>query len=111
VHSSEAVDAGVVTERERCDHEVADLEARHLGSEILHHTDELMTDAMGLRRVGDTAVGPQVRTAHAGRHHPDDGVGGATDLGVGHVLEPDVTGAMDDGGAHRCSYWSVGMGG
>ena len=53
-----------------------------------------------LRRLGDPAVGPEVGAADARGDHPDHGVTGKADLGVGDVLDTDVPGSVDEGGAH-----------
>ena len=55
-----AVRAGAVAERERCDDEVAALDVRDVGADVLHDADELVADWARLeRRVA--AVLPEVR--------------------------------------------------
>ena len=87
-------------QRERRDHEVADRERRHVGADVLDDADELVPDAVRLGRLGHAAVGPQVRPADAGGGDAHQRVGRPLDRGVGHVLDPDVAGGVDQGGAH-----------
>ena len=76
--------AGAVAERERRDDEVARLDGRHLGADVLDDADELVADRAGReRRVA--AVVPEVRAADAGQDDADDRVGRLDDGRVGPV--------------------------
>src|SRR3954449_10310074 len=94
-----AVGAGVVTVAERGDHEVTGCEPGHLAAHLLDHADHLVTDRVAGSDVVLAAVGPQVRAADAPGRHLDDGVGGSLDGRLGALLEADVTGCVDGGGA------------
>ena len=81
------------------DHEVALGNAAHVGSELLHHADELVADRAGLeRRVA--AVVPEVRAADAGEHDAHDGVSGLAEDGVGPVAGLDAVRLLEDGCTH-----------
>ena len=92
--------AGVVAVAERRDHEVAGRERGDLAADLLDHADHLVPDGVARRDVVLAAVGPQVRAADAAGGHLDDGVGGRVDGGLRALLEADVAGCVDGGGAH-----------
>ena len=100
LHAVAAVRAGAVRQRERRDHEVADRQRRHVGAEVLHDAHELVPDPVRLGRLDHAPVRPQVRPAHAGGGDAHERVGRPLDRGVGNVLDPDVTGGVDQSGAH-----------
>ncbi len=95
-----AVDAGVVAHVERCDHEVAHLDELHVVADRLDDADELVADAVRVVGGRDAAVRPQVGAAHAGRDDLHDGVAAGREHGVGHGLDPDVAGRVDDRRKH-----------
>ena len=99
VHAVAAVHAGVVAHGEGRDDEVADAQRRDLGTDVVDDADELVTDAAGLRRRGDPAVGPEVGPADAGGNDAHDRVTGPVHGGFWHVLDADVPGGMDESGA------------
>ena len=90
---------------ERRQHQVADPHARHVGADRVDDAEELVADpAAGLLRQ-PAAVRPEVRAAHAGVRHADDGVAAGLHLRVRHLLHADVLGTVEDGGAHGGSFW------
>lgn len=95
-----AVVAGAVGPHEGGHDEVPGAQAGDGGAGLLDDAEELVPDALtGLAR-GLAAVGPQVAAADAGTQDADDGVLGALDRSVGHLLHADVVRGVDDGGAH-----------
>ena len=71
-----------------------------LDADGLDDADELVTDAPGSVDLGQSAVGPEVRAADAGRHDADDGIAVLDQLGGVDVVESDVTGRVENGGSH-----------
>ena len=95
-----AVHAGAVADRERRDHEVALAQGGHPGAGLLDDADHLVADRVRVGRRAQTAPGPQVGAADAGRDDPHDGVGGQLDPRVGAALPADVTRRVP----HRCMH-------
>jgi hypothetical protein len=96
----DAVFARPVGPGERRDHQVAGPHGTHVGAHVLDHAEELVPDPGARHALPVSPVGPEVGAADAGGDHPDDGVGGQLDLGVGHLLDPDVARSFEDGGTH-----------
>ena len=67
--------AGVVGGEERADHELARSHGGHRRADLLHDAGVLVTHRRRLDDRVRAAVGPQVRTADAGRGQPDDRIG------------------------------------
>lgn len=59
-----------------------------------------MADPLAALALGHTAVRPQVAAADARELDPHDDVGGLLDGRVRHLLDADVTGAMDRRSPH-----------
>ncbi len=98
-----AVVAGAVGPHEGGDDEVAGLQAGHGRAGLLDDAEELVADALAWLARGLAAVGPQVAAADTGTQDADDGILGALDRSVGHLLHADVVRGVDDGGAHGCA--------
>ncbi len=92
--------AGVVRPHERCDHQVAALQAGDVSADVLDDADELVAHPPAPSPMRHRPVRPQVAAADAGGGDADDGVGGLAQDGVGHVLDPDVAGFVHDGCSH-----------
>src|SRR5207244_419591 len=86
---------------ERPDHELAGLDVLDGTADLLDDADVFVSHRRGPLDGLDAAVGPQVRSAHAGGGEPDDGVGGLDDPGVGTVVDPDVVGGVEDCSSHE----------
>src|SRR5207248_8998263 len=65
--------------------------------------EELVAHAAALLGRRHRPVGPQVAPADARSEHPDQGLGGFAQRRVGHILYPDVAGAVDQGCSHQDS--------
>ena len=98
-----AVRTGVVGVHERRDDEVPGPDAAHLRADLLDDADELVPDARRLAHLVDAAVGPQVAAADARRRDAHEGVRRGLQRGVGHLVEPDVAGGVQDGRLHAPS--------
>ena len=70
-----------------------------------------MTHAAALLGRRHRPVGPQVAPADAGVQHPHERVGGLLQCRVGHLLDADVAGAVDQGCSHEDSLRRFGVGG
>ena len=68
--------------------------------DVLDDAEELVADPGAGLPLPVPPVRPEVGAADAGGDDPDDGVGGQLDLGVGHLLDPDVARSFEDGGTH-----------
>ncbi len=103
--------AGVVGGEKRPDHELARLHGGDRRSDLLDDAAVLVTHRPRPVERFDPAVGPQVRSADAGRRQPDDRIGRFQDGRFGVVLDPHVTGGGHDGNTHGWSLLDrVGMG-
>ena len=96
--------AGVVRPHERRDHDVTGLQPGHLRADVLDDAEELVADAVALLGGRHRPVGPQVAAADARAQHAHDGVGGLPQHRVGHVLDPHVTGTVDQGCSHEFAF-------
>src|SRR5437868_14633878 len=92
--------AGVVGDDERAYDEVANFDVSHLGTDLLHDADVLVTHWSRLRDRLDPAVRPQVGSAHARGCQPHNRVGWLEDLRVFPVLEAHITGRVQDSSSH-----------
>jgi len=96
--AADAVHALPAAHVERRDDEVADLDLRQAGADLLDDSDELVPDPSS--RVRHSAVAPEVRSAHARRDDAHDGVVVFAQHRVGHLLEADVLLALDESRTH-----------
>jgi hypothetical protein len=92
--------AGVVRGEERADDEVADGDVAHGVAHLLDNADVLVPHPAGAVRRLDTAVGPEVGAADAGRDDTDHGIGGFDDNRVVVLLDPDISWGMHNGNTH-----------
>jgi hypothetical protein len=92
---------GAVGPDERGDDQVAAPEARHVGSHVLDHADELVPDPIALSSGGPGAIGPQVAAADTRLHDADKRVGRFAQRRVRHVLDAHVTRAVDQRRSHE----------
>jgi hypothetical protein len=101
LHSLAAVHARVVLDAERADHEVPGTHRGDVGADLLDHAQELVPHRAGLPGVVVVAV--QVRSAHARAHHAHDRVARILQDGVGHLVHPHITCAVQERREHRRS--------
>jgi hypothetical protein len=94
------VRAGVVGDTERANNELTRPDGSHLAADL--HDDAAIFVAHVHRRghLVESAIGPEVGAADAGRRQLDDGVGRKLDFGLGDFLAADVAGAVKDSGEH-----------
>jgi hypothetical protein len=85
--------AGVVGGEKRTDHELARLDRRYLGADLLDDPGVLMTHWRRPAEWVRASVRPEVRAADTSGGQPDDRVGRRHDLRFGALLDPNVTGA------------------
>ena len=91
--------ARAVAQRERRDHEVADVERGDLVAALLDDADHLVTH-QALRAVAEVPVAPEIRSAHAGGDHAHDDVGRGEDRRIRPVHESDIAGTGHDRRLH-----------
>jgi hypothetical protein len=95
-----AVRAGAVRGDERADDELARLDRLDTGADLLDHAAVLVPDRVRRLHLGDPAVEPQIRAAHAGGGEPDDRVLRLFDPRLVALLEAYVPWAVKDRSAH-----------
>jgi hypothetical protein len=103
VQAVEAELAAAVREGERHHDVLAGLHRVDVRADIIHHADRLVAHAPSAVGGLHPVVRPQVAAADAGAGDADDGVGWLDAPRVGDVLDPDVPGAVHDGGAHQAA--------
>jgi hypothetical protein len=99
----------MVSKRERSDHEIAVAECWDVGAGLLDDADELVADRRWFER-GVAAVVPEIGSALAREHDPDDGIGGLPDRGVGPGAGGDVARFVEDRSAHEMTPPQLGFG-
>ena len=101
VESLMAENAGAVGKGERHHDDVADLEGVDALADGLDHADRLVAHATaGLARLRQL-VRPEIAPADAGAADGDERVGRLDQAGVWDVFDSNVSGAVQDGCAHR----------
>jgi hypothetical protein len=90
----------VIGSEERTDDELSAPDRRDRAADVLDDAAILVTHGSRLGRGANAAVRPQVGPAHAGRRHPDDGIGGYDDRRVSALLESHVTRGVENCSSH-----------
>src|SRR5882757_591158 len=98
-----AVRAGVVGSEERSDHELSRLDRFDRATDLLDDTAILVSHRGRSGDGVDAAVGPKIRSAHAGRRDPDDSVRRFHDRWRFVVLEANVARAIQNSCLHLLS--------
>src|SRR4029450_4919848 len=80
---------------------LARLDNAHRIADFLDDPDVLMTHRSRAIRLSDAPVGPQVRSADAGRRDANDRVRWLDDLRTLALFDPDVSGAVHDHTTHE----------
>ena len=93
--------ASVVGREERTDDELAGPDRGDRGPDLLHDSGVLVSHPSRLVHRFDSPVGPQVRSADAGRGGTDDRIRGRDNRRLRPVLDTDISGAIHDSDTHR----------
>src|SRR3979490_3102744 len=101
-----AVRASVVGSEERSDHELSRLDRFDRAADLLDDAAILVSHRGRSGDGVDAAVGPKIRSAHAGRRDPDDSVRRLHDRWRIAVLEANVPGPIKHKSLHfRVPRW------
>jgi hypothetical protein len=90
--------------RKRHHDHVAALDRTHIGANGFNHTDRLVAHRAARWRGFQLIVGPKIAPTDAGAGYADNCVSRIHNRGIGHVLDPDITGAVHDSCTHGICF-------